>query len=90
VKQKGPFTERKIGVRPSRGRYEGESGGAFPAVATIGTQCGLSDAQARRYIRELQAKKFIEVAAKAGSTSTYVFIWHDALDGDTGQGAQGL
>lgn len=65
-------------------RYGGENGKVYPAVATIGDECGVSESSARVYLKELVDRKFICVEEQPGSMNSYVFLWHAAFDGDRG------
>jgi hypothetical protein len=73
-------------------RYSGVRGEVYPAMATLAHEVGISERQAREYIRELERGKFIEVdrANKhyrkngSGGTNTYFLLWHAAFDGDRG------
>src|ERR1035437_1276467 len=66
-------------------RYAGENGDAYPSVPTLGKELGISGKQARRYLRELEAHKFIESDPKPGDRSHYFFLWHQAFaSGDVG------
>src|SRR5882672_8038799 len=42
-------------------RYAGENGDAYPAIPTLADETGMSETQARGYVKELETKKFIEV-----------------------------
>ena len=66
-------------------RYAGENGDAYPSVPTLGKELGISGKQARRYVRELEAHKFIQSDPKPGDRSHYFFLWHQAFSfGDVG------
>jgi Helix-turn-helix domain len=60
-------------------RYAGENGDAYPSVPTLGRELGISGKQARRYLRELEARKFIQSDPKPGERSHYFFLWHQAF-----------
>jgi hypothetical protein len=66
-------------------RFAGEDGKAFPAVATVGTELGISESQARQYIRELDRRRFVRIDRTDGARSNYVFLWHAAFEGDLGE-----
>jgi hypothetical protein len=73
-------------------RYAGKNGDAYPALQTLASEVGLAKTQTRKYLRELEAEKFIEIdrrnlhyaASGAGGTYSYWFLWHKAFEGDTG------
>ena len=72
-------------------RYSG-NGDVYPATETLADEVGISERQAREYIRELERAKFIEVDHEnkryrkdgSGGTNTYFFLWHAAFEGDRG------
>jgi hypothetical protein len=74
-------------------RYAGEDGATYPAIPTLAAETGMSETQARRYIRELEAKRFIEVDREnrhyrkdgSGGSNGYTFLWHAAFTGDRGE-----
>ena len=66
-------------------RYAGANGDAYPAVATLGNELGISREQTRLYLRELEALKFIQSDPEPGYRSHYFFLWHQAFsNGDRG------
>ena len=71
-------------------RFAGKNGRAYPAVETLAKENGIGKTQARRALRELQASKFIKSDGKhyrtdgSGGTTVYVFLWHEAFDGELG------
>lgn len=65
-------------------RYGGEDGKVFPAIATLGEELGIGSTQARQYVHELAAKRFIGIDSESGKVSSYTFLWHDAFEGSTG------
>lgn len=62
-------------------RYAGENGLAYPAVATLGVEVGLSIGQVRRYLKELQNKKLLEIVRRSngGASNYYYFLWHEVF-----------
>ena len=60
-------------------RYAGEDGKAFPAVGTLAAELDVSINQARRYLQELTAKRFIRVDPCDGKSNHYKFLWHEAF-----------
>jgi hypothetical protein len=74
-------------------RYAGESGEVYPSMARLGEEIGIAERQAREYIQELEATKFIEVDREnkhyrkngSGGTNMFFFLWHEALEGDRGK-----
>jgi hypothetical protein len=61
-------------------RYAGEDGNAFPAVGTLADELGVSACQARRYLHELEAGKFIAIVASDGRQNRYKFLWHEVFN----------
>jgi hypothetical protein len=69
-------------------RYCGQNGEAYPSLAALAKEVAVSKDQARRYIRELQKRKFIEVDLDnkhyyhngAGGTPHYYFLWHTCFE----------
>jgi hypothetical protein len=71
-------------------RYAGKDGDAYPSIGALGKEVGLSETQARAYVKELTNEKFIEREvrenAKGCRTSDrYFFLWHQAIQGSTGE-----
>ena len=67
-------------------RYAGDHGEAYPSIATLAEQVGMSERQAWRYIRYLIEQHFLEVEKRTGQPGVYGFLWHSCFDGDTGGG----
>jgi hypothetical protein len=61
-------------------RFAGADGRAFPSVATLGAELGISAQQARRYIRELEVEHFIAAKRQPGRSSRYAFLWHAVFE----------
>ena len=56
-------------------RYADESGRCYPSLETLGSKLGISDSQARRYVRELQKVgivKAVKVGIGRGHSTNYV------------------
>ncbi|MFN7994893.1 MAG: helix-turn-helix domain-containing protein [Bryobacteraceae bacterium] len=78
-------------------RYAGKEGAAYPAIRTLADETGMSETQARTYIRELEVERFILVdrenrhyhADGGGGSNVYVFLWHEAFLGDLGSARKG-
>ena len=91
-KYKGLSTGAKL-VYGRLCRYAGAEGRAYPAMPTLAAETGVSETQARAYVKELEAKRFIEVDRKnrhyrkdgSGGSNGYVFLVHAAFTGDTGE-----
>ena len=74
-------------------RYAGKDGAVYPSVPTIGRELGIGQTQSRTYLRELEAKRFIQVdrvhrhytKRGSGGSCSYWFLWHAAFDGDLGE-----
>jgi hypothetical protein len=64
-------------------RYAGASGEAYPSIATMGAELGISGKQARRYVRELEHAGLIEAYREEGKVTRYYFLWHAAFAGAT-------
>lgn len=62
----------------------GQDGECYPAVATLASELGVKERQARRYIAELQRSRLIRRVAplsNSGRTSNaYGFLWHPLLE----------
>lgn len=54
-------------------QYAGEDGEAYPSLKTLGEELGVKEAQARRYVEELEAVRLIEREDQPGKPSRY---WH--------------
>lgn len=67
-------------------RFAGKHGRVYPSIPTLGSELGTSANQIRRYVRELEAKKFIGALRRPGKSSQYEFLWHSAFDGELGKG----
>jgi hypothetical protein len=73
-------------------RYAGEDGSAFPAVPTLADETGIGETQARKYVTELEQKRFINVDREnrhyrkdgSGGSNRYTFLWHAAYLGNLG------
>ena len=73
-------------------RYAGQKGHAFPAVATLAKECGLSPTQTKQYIKELERARLIEVDRDnrhyrpdgSGGSNYFFFLWHPVYTGETG------
>ena len=67
-------------------QYAGEKGEAYPAIDTLAKDIGTEERQCRRYLKELENKKFIKVLRAGGKdkllhkTNRYVFLWNAILD----------
>ena len=74
-------------------RYAGEDGLAYPGTQTLGNETGLGETQARKYVGELERKRFIKVDREnrhyrkdgSGGSNGYVFLWHEAFAGEIGE-----
>jgi Helix-turn-helix domain len=74
-------------------RYAGEDGAVYPSIPTVARELGISETQARGYLRELENQKFIGVDRKhrhysakgTGGSYSYSFLWHAAFNGDLGE-----
>ncbi len=70
-------------------RYGGEDGNAYPALKTLGKEIGMSESQARGYVKELEAARLIEVDRDnrhyqkdgSGGSNYYYFVWHEVFAG---------
>jgi helix-turn-helix protein len=65
-------------------RYAGEKGECFPSIPTLATETGIGATQARAYVHELSAKRFIAIEARPGTSGVYKFLWHEAFAGEIG------
>jgi hypothetical protein len=73
-------------------RFAGKGGSAYPAIGTLAKETGMSETQARGYLKELEKEHFIQVDRKnrhyrkdgSGGSNRYIFLWHPAFDGDSG------
>jgi hypothetical protein len=74
-------------------RYAGEDGAAYPSMSTLAEEVGMGETQAREYVKELEVARFLCVDREnrhyrkdgSGGSNNYVFLWHAAFSGDTGQ-----
>ena len=66
-------------------RFAGKDGKAYPSVPTLGAEVGISAKQARRYVRELEDQRFIRSERTTGRQNHYLFLWHTAFIGESGQ-----
>jgi hypothetical protein len=58
-------------------RYAGKDGDCFPSEATLGTALGVSEKQARNYIRALTLERLIAKRQRGlRQTNVYKFLWH--------------
>lgn len=78
-------TELSMGAKLAYARlaqYAGENGHAYPAVATLGAELGVTDRQARAYLAELKTAKLIEQEddPKHRVSSRYYFLRHPWMD----------
>jgi len=73
-------------------RYAGKDGYAYPALKTLTKETGISETQARGYVKELEKERFIAVDREnrhyrkdgSGGSNRYSFLWHAAFVGDSG------
>jgi hypothetical protein len=83
-----------LGAKMAYGRlmaFAGVDGEAFPSMATLGAELGVSDRQARSYVAELKAHHLIEQVDDPSrrKSSRYYFLEHPWM-AETGQsGAEG-
>lgn len=62
--------------------FAGRDGHCYPSLETLGDSLGVSDRQARGYIRELEKAGFIAVEQRGlRRTNVYLFLWTAELDG---------
>ena len=66
-------------------RYSGEDGDCYPSIPTLGREIGMGTTQARSYVHELVAERFIRVEPRPGTSGIYTFLWHEAFEGDIGK-----
>jgi hypothetical protein len=75
-------------------RYAGKDGNCYPSVKSLGSELGVGERQARKYLAELESKLFIRrVTRRRGSarlTNVFVFLWHsifaESKAGPSGRG----
>jgi hypothetical protein len=61
--------------------FTGKDGHCYPSLGTLGASLGVSERQARVYIRELQAAGLISVEQRGlRRTDVYLFLWTAELD----------
>jgi len=65
--------------------FGGKNGDARPSMKGLGRETGLSASQVRTYVRELIKKDFVRLEERSGRANRFVFLWHGAFDGETGQ-----
>jgi len=70
-------------------RYAGKNGEAFPAVESLAFEVGISETQARTYLKELKAAEFIKSVVRTDhegrqTSNSYQFLWHEAFTGAAG------
>ena len=64
-------------------QYAGEKGEAYPAIDTLAKDVGMEERQCRRYLNQLENKKFIKVLRAQGfdkvlhKTNRYIFLWNE-------------
>src|SRR5579872_647124 len=62
-------------------RYAGEDGLCFPTVKTLGSEIGVGERQAQKYLAELERACLIRrverFANRAQTSNTFEFLWHE-------------
>jgi hypothetical protein len=66
-------------------RYAGENGGCWPSIPTLAAEIGIGTTQARKYVHELERKRFIAIEQRPGTSAVYTFLWHEAFAGEIGE-----
>jgi Helix-turn-helix domain len=66
-------------------RYAGENGRCYPSIPTLAREIGVGTTQARSYVHELKAKKFIAIEERPGTSGLSTFLWHEAFTGEVGE-----
>lgn len=62
-------------------QYAGEKGEAFPSQETLGKELGVSERNARRYLKELEDNQIIQSVRKGlGQSNTYRFLVHKWME----------
>lgn len=62
--------------------FAGKDGHCYPSLETLGTCLGVSERQARGYIRELETAGLIAVEQRGlRRTNVYLFLWTADLEG---------
>ena len=68
-------------------QYSGKNGYAFPSLATLGKEVGLSKRQMLDIMKELEVAKLVEPEKTFGKSSKYYFLKHEWMtDTDIGTG----
>jgi hypothetical protein len=61
--------------------FAGKDGRCYPSLETLGTSLGVSERQARDYVKELERTGLIAVQQRGlRKTNVYLFIWTAELD----------
>jgi hypothetical protein len=61
--------------------FAGKDARCYPALSTLGASLGVSDRQAREYVRELVQARLIAVEQRGlRKTNVYVFLWTQELE----------
>ncbi|HVY65937.1 MAG TPA: helix-turn-helix domain-containing protein [Gammaproteobacteria bacterium] len=70
-------------------QYAGETGVAWPTVATLGAELGVSERQARSYLAELRGHRLIEQEddPQHRSSSKFFFLRHPWMETNPDRGA---
>jgi hypothetical protein len=62
-------------------RYAGVDGQCYPTVKTLGTEIGVGERQAQKYVAELERAKLIRrvsrFARRAQTSNAFEFLWHE-------------
>lgn len=61
-------------------KYKGESGEAFPSVATLAEELGMHVRQVFCILKTLEEEKFIRRKPRPGTSSIYEFLWHKCFE----------
>jgi len=61
--------------------FAGKDARCYPSLETLGASLGVSDRQARDYVKELERQGFIVIEQRGlRKTNVYLFVWTEELD----------
>ena len=65
-------------------RYAGENGRCYPTMKTLGSEIGVGERQAQKYIVELEKAKLIRrvrrFVGRAQTSNEFEFLWHELFE----------